>query len=316
MAEPKVMTIDPEVEEILSRIASDPKSLLLRASRPRKIAAFIDASIPSKSPFPGITTAEQHLIISRRHDVAWLLRAACRTKLINPPGGPFDVSPFRSAREPHTSLTAEELTSRSTSQRLNDSIDKGLKVYWQLIDQCVGELHGSRPTVVQLAEASLRLESTDEARIMAALDMIRSGAPDTGIQILTHVLAAPTSAAVAVSARGNLGMAYSFLGKPSSALAHYSAACGLGVECLEQSMNRLLFGLQLGQVEEVREAIAMIEALGSDALGPAECFARSRLTLRERGNWSPSIESRSTIRDIDSTLGPASRRIASVFASS
>jgi len=313
MPEPKGITIDPEVEEILRTIAADPGSSLLRVPRPQRVMAFFDRGRGVSSVAAGLTSAERHLVRSYRSDVAWLLRESCRMKLIDGPKGQLHISPFRSAREEHRRWKPEVLSARIRENRLEKCIQAELDSGWRLLDHCVEAPYGDTPSVTQLAEASLRLEATDEARIMAALDLTTGGAPKAGIRILAHVLEEPSANSVAICARGNIGMAHSFLGEIPLALKHYSAACSLGGECINQSMNRLFFGIQLGNIEEARAASLMMEAAASESLAAVALFADNRGILRLRGTWTPSSESREAVRRLGRYFGPASRRIARVF---
>lgn len=313
MAEPDAITIDPEVEEILRSVASDSNSTLLRVSRPTRLTGFFNRGRGVSAITAGLTPAERHLVRTRRSEVARLLREAGRMKLFDRPEGRLNVSPFRSTGEEHLRWKPEELATCVRENRVGESIPAELAFCWCLLDRCVGAPYADHPSIAQLALASLRLEPTDEARIMAALDLIQGGAPEAGIRILVYVLGAPSSSSVAVSARGNLGMAYSFLGDLPMALAHYSAARRLGGQCLDQCMNCLVFAIQLGRVEEAREAALMIETLALASFAPVQLFSETRSILRRRGNWSPSAESLETIRKLSPCFGPASRRIASVF---
>jgi hypothetical protein len=78
-------------------------------------------------------------------------------------------------------------------------------------------------------------------------------------------------------------------------------------------MNCLVYGIQLGRVEEASDAVLMIETFAQTSLAPVHRFAETRSILRQRGKWSPSAVSRETLRKLSPYFGPASRRIARVF---
>jgi hypothetical protein len=126
------------------------------------------------------------------------------------------------------------------------------------------------------------------------------------------VLEAPASIPVKVSALNNIGMAYSFMGDIPRAFEYYKAACGEG-SSLNQWMNRFLFGLQLGRTSDAEESARMIDAMATDSIAQVDQFARARSTLRRQGKWSPSLQSKVSIRTLDPAFGPATRRIANVF---
>ena len=149
---------------------------------------------------------------------------------------------------------------------------------------------------------------------MAALGLIRGGAPSAGIRLLQYILDPPCSPLMEIGARNNLGMAYSFMGEMREALACYTAACTSTQDRLEPWMNRFVQAVQLGVHSDARIACSEIELLAVQAFPQVEWFASVKTTLRERGDWTPSGESSNCLHALGSLMGPAVRRIADAFS--
>jgi hypothetical protein len=207
MASSEDVHLDPQVEEVLRRVATEPGSALLRVPRPSSIKGFFDRQHAVGIAASGLSSAERQLVQAHRSDVARLLREACRMKLLSGPEGPVNVSPFRSIQEPHVRLDPEALAREARRQASADKSLTDMDPCWSLIEACVRDPRGGSPSVLQLAEASLRLEPTDEARIMAALELTQHGSPESATRILHHMLSAPLPVSIEVSAWNNLGMA-------------------------------------------------------------------------------------------------------------
>jgi hypothetical protein len=159
----------------------------------------------------------------------------------------------------------------------------------------------------------LRLEPTDEARIMAALEMIERNTPEVAIRLLRRMLSAPLRSDIAACVWNNLGMAHTFLGEMSEAFDCHGQACMAERSRLEPWLNRLVLGVQLGRSSESEAASKVVDELAEASEEVIKLFARAKRIQREQGQWSPTLEGRASARRLESASGAGTRRIVSVF---
>jgi len=313
VASERPISIDPEVEEILRLIGADRGSALLRVPRPQNIRGLLERTPRVSVGAAMLTVAERHLLQVHRNEVARLLVEAGKTLLIDGPRRRVKVSPYQTARREHLRLEPGDLARQMQKIRPSRTIEDNLDHPWKLLEECVRHPFGLAPTVTQLAEASLRLQPSDEARIEAGLDLIHLGAPEASVRILHDVLQAPASASIWASAENNLGVAFAYLGEMEKAHHHHVSACEVGEDVLEPWMNRLIFAIQLGLVDDARLAAESIDSLASETHPLVVSVAKRQEVDRLSGVWFPTGVSHESIRQLESRLGPASRRIIAGF---
>ena len=211
MADSAYITLDPEFEEILAKVAADPESALLRVPRPQRIRGLFEREKVSEGASI-LSRAEKHLLQAYRSDVAGLLRDVCRMKLLDGPRSRPHVSPYKTADREHERLNPSGLAERFRREQIEAREIEGVAPAWSLLERCVGEPFGDEPTVSQLAEASIRLEPSDAARVLAAVDLIQRGAPRAALEVLHRVVAGFPEREILLHAWNDLGMSYSFTG--------------------------------------------------------------------------------------------------------
>jgi hypothetical protein len=145
MSRSEPITIDPEVEEILRRVASVPGSALLRVSRPRTIYEFLHRDTAVGLAMPSLTAAEHHILQSYRSDIAQFLLEACRRRLISGPGGGVHVSPFQSTAQEQKHADIEDWSARLQAARSEVCGLERHEDAWLLLDRCVS-WHRKRST--------------------------------------------------------------------------------------------------------------------------------------------------------------------------
>ena len=306
------LTLDPEFEAILAKVAADPDSALLRVPRPQRIVSLFERE-PARETESRFSVAERHLLHAYRSEVAGLLRDVCRMKLIEEPRSREHVSPYKPEQGRNDCRDIQDLAARVHRGRKASENTLELEPAWALVEKCVGGVSTDEPTVSQLAQASLRLEPCDEARIFAAVDLMIRNAPRTAVQILRRVISEYPTADIQLHAWNNLGAAHSFAGELAKAHECYLLACSIQEERVEPWMNRLVFGIQLGLVDDACEASRAIDGLIAADHPLLLAFARSQASSRSRGAWKPSRQSGDTLSGLESRIGPSARRIALVF---
>ena len=312
MSGSEFVTFDPEIEEILRKVASDPDSALLRVPRPQRIRGLFERTEPASAWSSSWSRQERQLLQVYRAEVAALLRDACRIKLFDPSRSPWHASPYKTPQQDRSN--AAELARTVASVQGDAPAGEDLSTARALIEKCVAEPRGAEPTVAELAEASLRLEPRDESRVMAALDYIQREMPRTAIRILGRVIAELPRPDVLATAWNNLGMARSLMKDLARAHQAHVEACNLVTDRADSLMNRLMLGIQLGLTEDVHCAAKDLDDLVSENHPLIGWYCAEMSEQRRKGIWLPSEESLQIRSKSPISSGSASRRIADVFA--
>lgn len=312
MSGSEFITLDPEFEEILRKVASDPGSALLRVPRPQRIRGLFERVQPASALSTSWTKSERHLLQVYRAELADLLRQACRVKLLDPSRSRWRNNHPRGTPDQRR-VRASELARGVARSGVEPLESEEIRSARALLEECVADFEGLEPSVADLAEASLRLEPRDEARVLAALDYSQREMPRAAIQILERVIADLPRPEILMCAWNNLGTAWSLLGETGKAFHSHAEACSIVVDRAELWMNRLLLGIQLGLVEDVRRSARTLDDLISDDDPLIEGYAADKAEQRRTGVWTPSRESLELRIGSKLGTGSASRRIANVF---
>lgn len=309
----EAILFDPEFEAILREAAAEPGSCLLKVPRPKLLKGLFDRSEPISDRASELSKVERHLLQVYRCEMAWLLRQACLIKLIDGPRSRLWVSRYKTADEEYERLKPEQLASRVHAARNDDHRTAEFSPVFGLLFRCTKDPTGDEPTVADLASLSCRLEPTDYARILVAMDLSHRGSPRTAVHLLLNVLERPVSEAVTVSARDTLGVAYAALGDMKSTHRSYTLSCASEHKYINAWMCRLFFGIQLGLRHDVQESSRRLEELLPMTHPALESYIRSLEQQRHEGGWNPTADSQRVLTTLRSSLGLVAGRIADVF---
>ena len=313
MASAEFVTLDPEFEELLREVASDPDSSLLRVPRPKRVRSLFDRGAPVGNLEAGLSTAERHLLQVHRNELAWLLRQACLLKLVEGPRNRLYVTRYIAADREVRLIRPRRMRRlaerhQAESRHFPEGVDA-----CALLDRCVEDPLGNEPDVGALAAASFRLQRTDDARIMAAMELAYGSGQRAALEILHDVLSTDPMPNTWPSVWSHVGVAYSGLLEFEKARIAFKRVCTID-DCSPIAwLSRLALDMQLGDLQD----IAVVEDWQSnsrhDVHASVRHFADSILHLRILGRWKPTRAALTHCAELSNNYCGMIAEVASVF---
>ena len=322
------LSLDPEFEAILREMASKPGSVLLRAARPgvlRSLYAREEVIRPSATELDAV---ERELLAVHRSETAWLLRQVCLHKLLANELSPRILNRYATSREyrvadaaeiarrrdelgDESGLRAARATEAGAAPRV--APNERLQEASRLIGEFVRAPRASSPSVLALATLSLRLEPTNQGRLLAAIDLVQRGSPQTAIRLALDVLDSHPTNEHAARAWECIAASHVKLGSKADA---YRANCH-GTRQVDAPflmlMNRVLFAAQFGLEKDVIESARRLDEFLRPDHPALECFVSSQFESRERKDWTPSPEAVALANRVGDKVNPVAGRILNVF---
>lgn len=307
------VVLDPEFEAVLREVAQDPDSVLLRVPRPKVVRGLYERSSPVSPRTAGLNAAERQLVQVYRCEVAWLLRQACLTKLVEGRGSRAYVNRHVLVDRDCTVLPPDELRRRVDHERAGNP-EEECREALELLALAVSDPFGQEPTIAALAAASHRLEPTNEARILAGMDLETRDAPRSAVELLGAVLDTQPGPEHEVAAWNNLGFAYGRLDDHKRESRAYRNACTDDPFLIPAYLNRLLNALLILDTQDVMTVSRTLDdRVPPDHPAVERAVMNKRMRKIEAG-WLPTEQARRFSSEIKDSLGPTARRIADVFA--
>ncbi|MFN0242646.1 MAG: hypothetical protein ACKVWV_07105 [Planctomycetota bacterium] len=304
--------LDADFEALLREVAANPRSSLLRVERPRMLPELFDERVHLGSQRAGLTSAERHLLQVHRGEVAWLLREACMIKLIEGPRNRRYVSPYSGPGKKVELLSDRQLARRvdESEDASRDSIEclDGL----ELLQRCVADRVGEEPNVAELATASLRLEPSDQARLMVGLDLTNRGAPRSALELLRRFMDDEPSDLYAAIALEYMGRAFTDI-NPSKAFDAYKRSSEQPCGRVWSLLSRQVFGFQLGIRDDALVSSRMLAEHMSERDPVIDLFVDALTHGRRMHEWSPTPVGLDLARSLQDSLNAIGRRVADVF---
>jgi hypothetical protein len=310
----EMLTIDPELEGLLRELAADPESSLLKVPREKQIPSLFLHSTAVEAHARNLIVTERHLLATHRAELSGLLRQACLLRLVEGPDSRLYLYRHITATRSCTPFDIPTLKSRlNYSRRFDTPLSEHLSAT-ELLERCVTTPHSRTPSVCELATASLRLEPTESARILAAIELSHGLSPRTSLTLLEGVLARNPTRREQLSALTHIGLAHSKFGAFDKARNAYRAACFLDESVLIGWIGFLLMSLQMGDATGSLQASQGLEQATQHKTCLIEDWAE-RLEIRRLSNeWRPTDKALITSKQIKDRLGSAGRRLADVMA--
>jgi tetratricopeptide (TPR) repeat protein len=328
--------IDPEFESILRDVAAEPGSLLLRVERPKTVRDFFSRAEPVRASATGLTPEEVQLLVVYRNELAWLLRQAALHELLEGRNTRLVMNRFASGSAGVRVLSPEELAERSMdldAHRLSSSRKSELRgaspmdelkssafasagcvgEALELLHRCTSRSLETKPCAADLAVASLRLEPTHQARLIASIDLAQSDSPRTALEIAHDVLSGQVTGGEAARAWEYAGAAQVRLGNLDRAFEAYGRACERDPASFLPQMNRLVFAVQLAREADAIESSRRLQELVSAEHPALEWFVQCQWEALNARAWTPSERGRALARKIMDKAGSVGRRIIDVF---
>lgn len=251
---PEMITLRPEIAEILREVASQPGSALLRVPRRDVARSVMETGAVAGARGATLSEAERHLVQAHREELAFVLRQAAYLRLNE---GVDSRHLMVDRALPHLRdqiPTEKEVRVRGSQALRGDSGHGEEPEVIQLLEQCVASTVSVWASAGQLAAASHRLVPTDAARMSAALYSISTGAPSNAILILRLVLAHHCTEALERAAWVHASLAFVRMASPARALDCTRVAASLNPLDWSIQLNRIWIAADLGIEEEVRLA--------------------------------------------------------------
>src|SRR6187402_2481425 len=159
-------TLDPEVEHILQEVARDPRSSLLRVERPKIMRGLFEREPSVGVATAGLTSAERHLVQTRRAETAYALRVMCLHALQTDSRGEHFFSRqgvFDASVLTRTISAFGRCWNAAEAEHARDlGSDAGI------VRSALASTTPPSTPVLQLCALAMRLEPTDTGRIYAA----------------------------------------------------------------------------------------------------------------------------------------------------
>ncbi len=275
-----VITLHPEIADILSELAKKPGSALLRVPRRDVPRSVMESGSVVSARSATLDEAERHLVQVHREELAFVLRQAAYLRL-NEGEESRHLMVDRALSSLRDHIPSEKEVRVRSSRVLREDAGHAEKTeVVELLERCVASSVSGWASAGQLAAASHRLVPNNAARIYAALQALAEGSPATSIVILRSVLAASGSNVHRYAAWANSSHAYNRLSQTDRALDCAQAAARLSPQDYLPQVNRIWLAARLRLADEIRHAAgelaALLNARPQDALGLTSWYAVAR----------------------------------------
>lgn len=269
-----VITLQPEVEELLREVARRPGSALLRVPRRDVARTVLERDTVVHARTAGLSAAERHLVQVYREEVAFALRQAAYVRLTTGESAPGFVADraFTSSRAAIPSLAMVRAAASEAAHVWPDSNSDGTAL--ALLEQCVSPALGDWPASGQLAGAAHRLVPADSCRIYVSLGLRGAGQWDAALLLLREILEGGASGQNRTVAWTNAGDLLFRLEKYKGAWEAADCACRMDERWLLAQASRAVCALFLGERSKIERSLAHFEhALAAAPAAIPEFFA-------------------------------------------
>jgi len=303
-----VITLHPEIAEILRELAQKPGSALLRVPRRDVPRSVMESGSVVSARSATLDEAERHLVQVHREELAFVLRQAAYLRL-NEGEDSRHLMVDRALSSLRDHIPREKDVRIGSSRALRGDTGHGEEnEVVELLERCVASSVSGWASAGQLAAASHRLVPTDAARIYAAMHTHATGAPGAALVILRSVVATSGSISHQYAAWSNASHVYVRLSQLDRALNCAQTAVALSPREYPAQVNRLCIAARLRLVEEVRHAARALTSLLDTNPQDVQALA----TWNQGANSARSTEARANLHLLKDRFDewPAILRIA------
>ncbi|MCB9916295.1 MAG: hypothetical protein H6828_14295 [Planctomycetes bacterium] len=305
--------LSPEVEALLRELAQDPESTLLRVDRPRELRDLSMRRAEVSARSAGWTNAERKLLECHREEVAFLLRYLYYVRFVsserqialrelrlrqNFRGLRPDEDLLRSRIARHAAQLRREHAADPTTALVEESLDLSR-------DPAVAPM--------QLAAVSLRLVPSESARLYMGYEYSAAGHARSALRVAQAVIERGERSSVQAHALGLIGRIYTKLGCTPLSLAAYKSAHHLDPTLPTTALEALGQSVQVGDQAGASRIARGLDLRFLEHYAGMERWATLLRLARKRGEWAPSSDSRSAVRDVLRTCGPSVAVVLEVF---
>ncbi len=305
--------ISAELEGLLREVAADPRAKLLAVPHAEALAGLLERASSASPSRAGLAVAERELLVVHRDELADVLRRACLTRFHNDPSIPVHANRFRTVDEEFDVDTPERWQARArdflaTHGQMGQGLD-GI----DLLETCVGSPRGPRPSITQIARASLRLAPSDVAEAYVGLDLALTGQPELGSRIMRQLLSRRPERVVASCIWENIAGASSQLGDDEGCVGPFEKALEIAPERPSAAIGWLVYAMKAGRMDAARRASRRLDELANDADTVVRELEKWYSRRFEELGFEPGKATIDVARAVADAGGAATRRICSVF---
>jgi len=308
------IVLDPTFEALLREIASDPRSSLLRAKRPRTLPSLFAREEAVKTSLTGLTPAERHLVGVYRSEAADLMRKVALELLFGGEASARFMSRFASlnVRIPERSLV--EIRKRA---EWCSGIDGGLSA-----EQSHSVTHllraigtGEACSAYALASTAYALEPRSQTVLLAAIDLCCRDQHRSAERLFRQVIDRSLAENEVVRAWEGVSHIQWRQQRYKEALAADRAAALGRDEQIISRLNACAHALQTGELSDLIATASEVDERVQADHPAVTRFVQGIAQQRRRGDWLPTREAGVLARSLRNQLGGASARIVDEFVS-
>jgi len=310
-AEPTTL-LDPEIEDLLRRIARDPRSTLLRVTRPQLAKGLFERSPAVGAQAAGLTTAERQLLCVHREETALLLRQLFYHRFLRDERMRRMTCMYAAGGKKIELGSEQDLGGRLAVQADPTTSDLGDAGASHVLADALALPPDAVASPSQIALAALRLVPSDNARNYLGYQLVRSGNLRSALRIFEDVAARSPRLSSVVSALSWSGFAYSQMNEPRLCQEMFAKAVRQGDGWPNDAMSWLTISVQLGDLQQAERAAAWVDRVCNPDDQVVRWWVEAR--IRERGvAWSPSKAAQGSISALRDRVGETSQAVLNVF---
>jgi hypothetical protein len=310
---PEPDALSPELEGLLRELAQEPNSSFLRVDRTQRLGILVPHERTSSLGMTGLSVLERHLVSVHRSELAFLLRSAAVGRLYEDPKSSGWFSRSVTLARNLSWMSGHDLRERAARALRAAELEPSTVSERGALDAIVSGDSRAAVGTLELAAASLRLEATDQGRIIAGNALMAEGQLQSALWVYRGVLDGVPSALHKSVALENSGVVWSRLGVSAHATRFAGEACGVLAEGRPTPhLNRLTIELEFGNAQSVLAAAAAAEECVPREHFALLSFVEGIRGLRRSGAWTPDGSRQRIVRGLRHQLGPVAGSIADV----
>ena len=286
----RIPVFEPELEEILVKVASNPDSLLLRGPQRGGVTAPLDLEEGVSARMAGLTITERHLLRVWRAEAAELLRQAFNLSLeAGPPHSARRVPIDFSNREVERSTTGV-LAEKSRRLQFVARHREPKSALSTALHSLRSGLSIPRSSGRALIELSYRLRTSDQARICMALAAGEAGELEAALAMYASIRSTSPSREMQGYALCNATGTLAELGETKRMLNAAVEATQVAPNWAFSRLKHLTVLMDLGLGSQAVDAIHRLLDLGPAAQVMFEDQVNEHLAAVQKGVSEPTPE--------------------------
>lgn len=302
--------LDPEVEHVLQEVARDPNSALLRVERPTVLRGLLETEPRVGVATAGLTTAERHLVQTRRAETALALRFLLLHALHKDPRGTNLLSRQGVI---DTTFISRQLSVFESLWKHDSSTAEAADVDAPLVERYVRHDRTQPIPFLQVCAASLRLEPSDSARSYAAQWLLLEHQERSALNIMMRVFENTVTTFRTAVIGSNMGLGHHRIGCLEDSLRWYARASDCMPTHVASVVGRLVVAAQLGHRAEFLRASRILEESHTPNSPDIDWERQAEGARKVDFQRGLRPQGRDMLRDLSEKIGPTTRSFVDVL---